>query len=204
VKEYLVGKLGMVGVCVGSNFVFGRDRQGDIKMLRSLGREMHFETHAVRKVLQEGQPVSSSLIRSNIKSGKVSDAGLMLGRPYSIEGRVSHGAGRGRTIGYPTVNLEEVRNLLPAPGVYITETEVEAKKLPSATYIGPRPTFRDATEAIESHILDYDEKIYGEWVRLTFFSRLRPVTKFRSADALREAIAKDIKKIRRFFRERKK
>jgi riboflavin kinase/FMN adenylyltransferase len=168
-------------------------------LLLSLAGELQFKVHVVSKTPSGTHPISSSRIRSLVKKGKVSESAEMLGRLYTIEGRVAKGAGRGKNLGYPTVNLEEVRNLLPAPGIYITETQVRGKTLPSVSYLGPRLTFGESSPAIESHILDYHEEVYGDWVRLAFISKIRGTMKFRSPEELKEAIAKDVARARRYF-----
>jgi riboflavin kinase/FMN adenylyltransferase len=199
VGEFLVGRLGMVEIYVGSDFAFGHGHRGNPEMLKSLGKEMNFETHVVEKSTASGRIISSSRIRESVRSGEIVDAAEMLGRPYSVEGRVCKGAGRGKALGFPTINLEEVQNLLPAPGVYVTETRVGNKTFPSVSFLGSPLTYNDERRTVESHLLDYDRDLYGEWVGITFLRRLRPVEKFPDAEALRKAIAADVQKAREFF-----
>jgi len=192
VDTVLVRWLQTSEVWVGANFLFGRDRSGNFPLLREEGARHGFAARKVDSVQYAGQVVSSTRIRGLVAVGDVSDAAVLLGRRYSIDGTVVHGDGRGRTLGFPTANLEPADQLLPARGVYATVARVGEEWLPSVTNVGVHPTVGAAAgDLVEVHLLRGGRDIYGEAVRLEFASRLRGEQAFPSVEALRQAIAAD-------------
>jgi riboflavin kinase/FMN adenylyltransferase len=143
--------------------------------------------------LEDGRPISSSLIREAVAAGDVELAWTALGRPYSVAGRVVRGAGRGRTIGIPTVNLEPppARKLLPSDGVYACTVRWDGETRGAMANLGPRPTFGEQARGLEAHLFGFDGDLYGRELTVEFVSRLRDVVKFDSVDALRAQLATD-------------
>lgn len=188
-------------ICVGSQFTFGHKRTGNVSLLRILGQELHFHVHGLANISLDGQTVSSTRIREAIRAGNLDFASQMLGRPYSLCGRVVEGARLGRKLGFPTANLDATGLVLPPSGVYAAHAEVLGKKFRAAVNIGHRPTlqFPAPLLQVEAHLLDFDADIYGEELELTFVEKLRNEQKFPSVDALREQIARDIEAANKLF-----
>ncbi len=200
--EVLRRGLGATMVCVGESFRFGQRQAGDAALLAELARELGFELRVVAPVVFRRQTASSSLVRQLIQKGEVARAGRLLARPYALTGSVAPGAGRGRTLDFPTLNLLPEQECLPARGVYATETLVEGRAFPAATNVGVRPTFGGEQLVVESHLLDFRETVTAGRLEVRFHERLREERKFPSADALREQIADDVERTRRFFARR--
>jgi riboflavin kinase/FMN adenylyltransferase len=202
VRDFLVGALSAREVYVGSSFVFGRDRDGDLSLLRNMGESFGFAAFGCAEVTSGGAPVSSTRIRAAVTAGEVTEAARLLGRPYSLSGIVVRGDGRGRGLGWPTANLAVDNELLAADGVYVSRLRIPAlaEDLPSVTNVGRRPTvYAEHPRLVECHVLDFDRDIYGERVELEMLRRLRPERKFPSADALREQIGRDAEAAREYF-----
>lgn len=203
VSDFLVGRLEAREVYVGSRFVFGRDREGDVELLRSLGEAHGFLSRGVDEVVLDGAPVSSTRVRRAVRHGDVELAGRLLGRPFDILGTIVTGENRGAALGWPTINLESENELLPANGVYTTTVRFRRSGVGHAavTNVGVRPTFGgSATEpVVESHILDFTGNVYGERVEVAFHTRLRAEETFPSAEALSRQIGRDVDAARRFF-----
>jgi riboflavin kinase/FMN adenylyltransferase len=185
----------------GHNFRFGHKAAGDTKLLAELGQEMGFEVKVYPVITVRGERVSSSHIRSLLTAGRVSRARHLLGRPFSILGAPGRGRGYGSKYTVPTINLARYEELVPRDGVYVTRTRVGAEPFDSVTNVGTRPTFGAESFAIETHLLNFHSiALTPETeVEVCFFERLRDEIKFPSVDALREQIARDVKKARRYF-----
>ncbi len=185
---------------VGHDFALGHNREGDFAALQKFGLEMDFTVHLVEPVELDGEVVSSSLIRTLLAEGDVTQAARMLGRPYSLSGEVVGGAKRGRSIGIPTANIKIwEKRAVPASGVYVTWASLGGKRWGAVTNIGVRPTFEDKLVApvVETHILDYDGgDFYGQTLYLEFISRLRAEQRFAGVDELLAQIHKDIEAAR--------
>ena len=192
-RDVLVGQFGVRQLVVGYDHGFGRGRAGDVDLLRRLGSGGGFEVTAVEAVKDGGQPISSTLIRAAVAHGDLAAAERWLGRAYSTRGVVERGAGRGRTIGIPTINLGALdpRKLLPPDGVYAVRVEWRRVRYGGMMNQGPRPTFGIAERALEIHLFDFDEELYGEAVTIEWVRRLRDVQTFPSRDALVEQLARD-------------
>ncbi len=186
----------------GYNFRFGHKAAGDVSMLSELGKRMGFEVHVYSGMRERGEPVSSSRIRKLIREGHVSRARFLLARPFSILSTAGRGRGYGAKYTVPTINLSRYEELVPADGVYITQTRVAGECFDSVTNIGKRPTFGVDSFAIETHLLNFHpiELTPETEVELHFLQRLRDEIKFPSIDALREQIARDVHKARRYLR----
>ena len=197
VKDVLVDRLAARQVVVGFNHRFGRAARGDAALLRDLGARMGFNVDVVAPLTVDGVPVSSTAIRAALGRGDVDAAARMLGRPYTLPGTVVAGAGRGRTLGFPTANVAPGRPVLVAPGVYACTFEVDGQARRAVVNVGVRPTFGEATLAVEAYLLDFSGDLYGQTVQLTFVSRVREERRFPTVDALRAQIADDVETARR-------
>jgi riboflavin kinase / FMN adenylyltransferase len=197
IKDTVVGRLHAQEVVVGYNHTFGRAARGDAALLRTVGEPMGLTTHVVPPLLVDGVPVSSSEVRAALREGNVVRAARYLGRPYSIGGTVTSGAGRGRTLGFPTANLDPERPLLVPTGVYACRAEVAGRLRPTVVNVGVRPTFGENTLAIEAYLLDFSGDLYGQTMRLHFVARLRGEQKFSGVEELRAQIGRDVEAARR-------
>jgi riboflavin kinase/FMN adenylyltransferase len=197
VKDVLADRLAARRVVVGYNHRFGRGARGDADLLRDLGVELGFEVEVVPPLAVDGLPVSSTAIRAALGRGDLDAAARMLGRSYTLPGTVVAGAGRGRTLGFPTANVAPTRAVLVAPGVYACTADVAGQGRPAVVNVGVRPTFGEATLAVEAYLMDFSGDLYGQTILLTFVSRVREERRFPSVDALRAQIAEDVETARR-------
>ncbi len=202
VRSVLSERLAVSELFLGSHFAFGRGKRGNLALLTRMGPECGFIASGVEEVFFEGEPISSTRIRTAIARGEIERANAMLGRDYELDGLVARGERVGRKIGYPTINLEPENELHPADGVYVTQIDLRSfgRRFDCVTNIGRRPTvYEDYATTIETYVLDFSADVYGEKVRLFFFARLREERKFPSMTDLSEQIARDIEATREFF-----
>lgn len=195
----LVRELGKIfSICVGADFVFGRKRSGNVALLQKLGAELHFQVHGHAAVALDGELVSSTRIRESIRTGNLDAASQMLGRTYAICGRVLTGDKLGRQLGFPTVNLEVDKLVLPPHGVYAGCTRVNGKLFRAAINIGVRPTVATGKPElrVEAHLLDFSGDLYGQELELEFGKKLRSEQRFASAAELVAQIARDVAAVR--------
>ncbi|RMD50906.1 MAG: riboflavin biosynthesis protein RibF, partial [Ignavibacteria bacterium] len=179
---------------VGYDHKFGKGRDGDENLLRSLGKDFGFTVSTVGPVTIDNKIISSTLIRNLLKDGEVEEANKMLGYNYSLRGKVVKGDQRGRTIGFPTANLGEIHpdKLIPKNGVYAVKVNVENETFGGMMNIGYRPTFKSENELImEVFIFDFDKNIYNIEIEIEFLNYLRKEIKFSSVDELVEQLNKD-------------
>ena len=179
---------------IGYDHGFGRQRAGNVDVLKMLGDRDGFRVEVVAPVATpDGHSVSSTFIRRAVAGGDLQRAAESLGRPYSVSGRVIHGAQRGRTIGFPTLNLgpPPPRKLLPPEGVYAVRVQTPNGPVGGMMNLGPRPTFGDSDTSLEAHLFDTRGDFYGAHVRLDFVARLRETRKFASAELLSRQLAHD-------------
>src|SRR6185369_8183812 len=198
----LVREIGPIqSLCVGSNFVFGHKRSGNVELLKRLGAELRFVVHGMAAVSLDGKAVSSTRIREAIARGDLDGAGQMLGRTYSLSGKVIPGDGVGRKLGFPTANLEVAGLALPPGGVYAIHAEVEGQAFRAVLNIGHRPTRNQPAPVlhVEAHLLDFTGDLYGKDLEVVFVDRLRDEKKFNSMDELRDQIGRDIEEARDRF-----
>jgi riboflavin kinase/FMN adenylyltransferase len=192
VKDVLLERLRAREIVVGYNHRFGRGARGDARLLETLAARSGFQAHVVPPKTVDGAVVSSSGIRAALARGDVTTAARALGRPYAIAGTVTSGAGRGRTLGFPTANIVSSRAVLVARGVYRGRVHVEGHSHSAVVNVGVRPTFGETTLAVEAHLLDFTGDLYDRQVRLEFLDRLRDEMRFPSVEALRAQVARDI------------
>ena len=199
VRRVLVDWLRVSEVWVGANFLFGRDRQGNFSLLRSLGQTYGFRAEKIDPVRYRDFIVSSTRVRRLVSEGRVDEAGALLGRVYSIEGTVVTGRRRGRELGFPTANLETSNELIPPHGVYATMVTVDGTIHGGVTNIGTRPTFGDSGTTVETHVLADVGDLYGKTMQVAFVQRLRDERRFEDVDALRAQIDADKRRAERLF-----
>ncbi|MGH7812748.1 MAG: bifunctional riboflavin kinase/FAD synthetase [Candidatus Binataceae bacterium] len=196
VRRYLIDGIGVRAVVAGHSVSFGHNRAGNAAVMSELGRELGFETDVVGPVKVKGIEVSSTKIRELIGAGGLRGAAALLGRDHFLRGRVVHGRERGRTIGFPTANLESETECVPPDGVYAARAILDDGAHPAIVNIGMRPTFAEAARSIEAHIFDFNRDLYGMRIKLELVERIRPEQKFESAEALKRQIAADLRKAR--------
>lgn len=182
---------------VGESFAMGKGRAGDVPALMTIGAELGFAVGAVRQVSVGGQPVSASRVRELLRAGEVEGAVALLGRPFGLRGLVVEGDRRGRTIGFPTANMQiPAVHVLPADGVYACRVELDGERLPAVTNVGVRPTFEGARRTVEAHLLDWEGDLYGRTIGVEFLHRLRGEQKFAGVEALVAQIRRDADRAR--------
>jgi riboflavin kinase/FMN adenylyltransferase len=187
-------------VYLGQGFFFGKDRKGNIDLLRKVSSELGFFADEIGEIKLRGARISSSRIRNLLLEGRVNLARRMLGRPYGVEGRIIRGDRRGHTIGFPTANLHPQNRVIPKNGVYVTSTLINDEWRRSITNVGIRPTFgKDSEPSIETYILNYDGDLYGDVLRVRFLHRVRDEKKFNSIDELISQIKKDVGRAENYF-----
>lgn len=198
-RDVLLGALGVRLVVVGSNFRFGRARAGDLDSLSRLGQDLGFRVHGVPPVQHQGAPISSTRIREALARGAVEAAADLLGRRFFVDGSVTRGAGRGRTLGIPTANMALVNECVPGGGVYACWCRIldEApESLRAVVNVGRRPTFGGGERVVEAHLLDLDRDLYGLRMRIEFSARLREERPFPGPEALVAQIRADLEQAR--------
>ena len=200
-RQIIKDGLGIQQVVVGRNFRFGHQRQCGVDDLKKFGHLFGFKVTVLEPARSGGRPISSSLIRKLLESGRIEEANKLLGHPYEISGRVVSGDKLGQRLGFPTINLETENEITPA-GVFITLTEINRKIFPSVSNIGIRPTVGGTVRQVESHLLDIALKVYQQKVSLFLLKKIREEKKFDSIQTLKEAMARDVNLARKFFRGR--
>jgi riboflavin kinase/FMN adenylyltransferase len=193
--------LELKGLIVGPDFALGKGREGNIPRLKELGAERGFTVEVMPPFIIENEVVRSSGIRIALAEGDVGKAARFLGRHFIIKGKVITGEGRGRTLGFPTINLElDPAMAIPKDGVYVTITRIDDWSMPSVTNIGTRPTFGRGKRTKETHILNFNGNLVGESIEVSFIRRLRDEIKFKSEEELKKQIKLDIKKAENVFK----
>jgi riboflavin kinase/FMN adenylyltransferase len=189
--------LKMQGMILGWDFALGRHREGSLEALHEMGKKLGFSTEVVGPVKYKGEIISSTAIRQALSNGDMAKANAMLGRPFSLEGSVIAGEGRGAELGFPTANLDlDPRHALPLDGVYATFAHFESQTKPAATFIGHRPTFSGVERIVEVHVLDYTGDLYRHDLKIDIIERLRGEQQFPDTESLKAQIAKDIAVVR--------
>ncbi len=204
VDRHLVLPFAPIALIVGEGFALGRGRAGTVERLRAIGATRGFEVEAVPLVMVEGTPVSSTRIRAQLAAGRVAEAARLLGRRYGLAGTVVTGDGRGRQLGYPTANLRlHEERALPADGIYAVLARLwgEDELHPAAMSIGLRPTFDGQVRTLEVYLLDWTGDLLGRPLEVEFVAWVRAELRFESAEALVEAMGRDVAETRRRLAE---
>jgi len=202
VRDFLHGQLGVAELYVGSNFTFGRRREGNMALLKEMGASCGFAAVEIDEVRSGGERVSSSRIRGLVLEGRIAEANDLLGRPYTMTGTIARGDRMGQRLGWPTINLAPENELYPHNGVYVTKVYFPSFEATfrSVTNIGTRPTvYENYRRVIESHILDFSSDVYGERVELSFCRHLREEKLFSSMMDLSAQIGRDADAAREYF-----
>lgn len=188
-------------VYLGKGFAFGKNRSGNIELLRHISRELGFTADEVPEITVRGQRISSTRIRKLLDDGRVNLARRYLGRPYGVEGVIVRGMRRGHTIGFPTANLKPRNRVIPKYGVYATATLIDNVWRRSITNVGVRPTFEAENEpSIETYVFDFDGDLYGDVLRVRFLYSIRDEKKFGGIEELKGQITKDSNRALNYFR----
>lgn len=203
VRGFLHERLEVKEIYVGSRFAFGYQRSGDLSLLRQMGESFGFAAFAVDEVRYEGEAVSSTRIRAALLEGRVAKATALLGRPYALSGIITRGAGMGRKLGWPTANLASENKLIPRNGVYVCRVEFASIEgsFGAVTNIGTRPTLYETySRVIESHLLDFENDVYGERAEVFLLKRLRDEVAFAGREELSQQIARDVAAAREYLK----
>ncbi len=189
-KQYLR----MRGLIIGPDFALGRSREGNVDALRALGQEMGFSVTVIPPLKGSGEIISSTAIRNALADGNMKRVAKLLGRPFSLQGKVIAGAGRGLKLGFPTANLEIApQQALPTDGVYATRAYIHDKMYQSVTSIGLRPTFGNNGRTVETYILNYHGDLYGHKLKIDIVEKLRNEERFETIEELKKQMAEDVK-----------
>jgi riboflavin kinase / FMN adenylyltransferase len=188
----LVDRFGIHGIVEGPNFMFGRDRAGNVATLRDLCPAANIKFQVVNLAQTGGAEYSSSRIRRYLQMGDVTHAATLLGRNYTITGTVERGDGRGKALGFPTANLGNIPTLVPAFGVYACSATIDGRTFPAAVNIGPNPTFDTEVRKVECHMIGLADTLYDRDVTLAFHRRLRATQRFDSVAELTAQIGEDV------------
>ena len=201
IKELLVERLNVKYLVIGDDFHFGKAREGNFALLKEKGRQFGFEVKNSQSYLQQGMRISSTLIRDALGIGNLKRAKQMLGRDYSICGRISHGDKRGRTLGFPTANIQMLRRNTPIRGVFaITMTGIDGREIQGIANVGIRPTVKgDSKVILETHLFEFNQEIYGAYVEVHFKDKIRNEIRFETFEQLKIQITKDVTRAKQFF-----
>jgi riboflavin kinase/FMN adenylyltransferase len=187
-------------ILIGDDFRFGHKRQGDFGLLEQKGKELGFSVSAMQSVMLDGERVSSTRVRQALMDGKLALAKRLLGRPYSMLGRVRSGDQLGRELGFPTANIYLHRKLTPLAGVFaVLMHGIADRPLPGAANVGTRPTVDGTRTLLEVHLLDFNQDIYGRYVEVEFCEKFRDEVRYPNLTLLKEQIAKDVEQTRDYF-----
>lgn len=201
VQQVLVDGLNVKALIVGDDFRFGCDRSGDFKYLQQSGETFGFSVEDTRTVEQQGERISSTLVRSALEEGDLSKAKALLGREFSISGRVAHGQKLARTFGVPTANVLLKRNQTPLNGVFAVEVKTSQGCFQGVANIGMRPTVGTVQPILEPHLFDFAGDLYGQRIEVVFKQKLRDEKRFNGLDELKAAILQDIQLAKAYFNE---
>ncbi|MEQ1529340.1 MAG: bifunctional riboflavin kinase/FAD synthetase [Methylococcales bacterium] len=206
IDDVLIKKLNIKHLVIGDDFHFGKARRGNFAMLKEKGSHCGFTVEDTGSFQKEGLRISSTLIRDALGEGDLAQAEMMLGRCYSVCGRVAHGDKLGRTIGYPTANIRMFRKNTPINGVFaVTMTGIDGLEFTGVANVGTRPTVAGGAKVIlETHLFDFDKNIYGRYVEVHFKKKIRDEIRFNSLDELKAQIAEDVIETKKIFAELKR
>jgi len=200
IQQVLLDKLNMKHCLIGDDFRFGRGRQGDLKLLQSLSSTNDFSVENTQSVLCNDCRASSSEIRTLLTQGDLGDAAQMLGREFSINGKIIHGHKKGRTIGFPTINIPIKRKISPVLGVFATTVEIDGVVYQGVCNIGNRPTVNGTKILLEVFLFDFDRDVYGLEAKVVFKHKIREEEKFDNFEALKQQIELDTQQAKAYFK----
>jgi riboflavin kinase/FMN adenylyltransferase len=204
IKHYLIDKLNIKGLVVGEDFKFGKNKKGDLKLLKNLASKYNFALKAIKNIKKNSQKISSTLIKKELSNSKLKTANSSLDYNYFIENKVIKGHEIAKKFGTPTANLHIPFDKILPEGVFIGLTEYKNKKHPSIVSVGHKPTLNNENKlCIETHILDFNKDIYGKNIKVSFIKKIRNQKKFKSLDLLFNQVKKDIKQAEIFFKTQK-
>jgi len=204
IQRILWDKLRVKEVYVGYNHTFGRGGKGTVAMLEEFSRQYPFRVQVVEEVVIQGENVSSTAIRNYLRQGNLEKANLLLGRPYTLTGKVIPGCGRGRKIGFPTANIAPGIKLIPKSGVYLARVHIRGKTYNGLANIGPKPTFQDSSPGVEVYIFDLQADLYHQYLEIELIKRIRDEISFPSVGSLVHQIEQDVKEARQIFKDKEK
>lgn len=206
IETLLVQKLNVKHLVIGHDFHFGKQRQGNFSLLQKKGTEFGFEVESTLPYQQQGLRISSTLVRNALQIGELQHTKQMLGRDYSVCGRVAHGDKRGRLLGFPTANIKLFRKNSPISGVFaITLAGIKKHEIQGIANVGTRPTFTgSSTIFLEIHLFDFNQEIYGRYVEVSFKEKIRDEKIFENLEALKQQITEDITRVKFFFKPQSK
>jgi riboflavin kinase/FMN adenylyltransferase len=191
IRDILVDQIGVRHLVVGYDCRFGHRRAGTAELLQEMAETYGYQVTVVPPITEAGMMVSSSNIRQLVTQGQVEDANRLLGRYYAVEGTVIKGFQRGRTIGFPTANVDVINDVIPQTGVYAVRVEWQEKRYDGVANVGYNPTFANQALSVEAHLFDFEADLYGESIRVEFLRKIRDERKFASVDDLTAQIARD-------------
>lgn len=200
-KQYFFSLLRVKYLLVGEDFRFGQQRMGDVALIQEMGKTLGCQVEAFPDVSLDNQRISSTKIREALAQGELEHASSLLGRTYSLCGRVTKGDGRGRQWGVPTANLSMHRLSLPLRGVFCVTIKRQGKLFTGVANLGSRPTVDGTKNILEVNLFDFDENLYGEMLQVFFLHKLRDEIKFSSMDALIEQIHTDVRAAKAYYAE---
>ena len=202
--DYLQDRYDVAGLAAGFNYTFGKFGAGTARTLKELGERHGFQVFIAEPVLLDGEPVSSTRIRTLVNEGQMERAGALLGRPYTLSGPVVSARRIGHRLGYPTANVEAGEQLLPPDGVYATYALADGVAYPAVTNVGRNPTVAGKQRTVETYILNEELSLYGTDLSVSFLSRLREERTFPTLEALSEQIGRDVQTAKKLFDSAKK
>lgn len=201
IRDMVVGVLRASAIVEGPDFRFGHDTEGDLQALQKMAKTYGFEVEEVQPVFCDGRMVSSTMIRSLLRLGQVDLAARALGRLYSVSGNVVKGRGKGRELGFPTINLSIPAQLLPRPGVYVVKVDWDGGSAFGMSFLGRRLTFKEEYIIFEVHLFDFEEELYNRMVTVSFHHHLRDEQAFESQEDLRQQLLRDLQDSHRYLAE---
>lgn len=203
--DVLLDKLKVNYLVVGDDFCFGKDRLGDVNLLREFAKQNNFLLEVCQSFIKDGLRISSTKIRELLAAGDLAKAERLLGRRYSVFGKVIHGAERGRELNFPTANIHLRNKTTPISGVFIVQVlNVINKPIPGVANIGFRPTVGDNKRLLEFFLFDFDADIYGKLVKIEFLQKIRDEVKFANLALLQQQIQKDVVAAKKYFETKKR
>lgn len=200
IEHLLVERLGIKQLIIGDDFRFGKNRAGDFAMLKQAGEQFGFAVSDTASFKLSMCRISSTEVRQALERDDLATAEQMLGRPYSINGKVFHGDKRGRQLGFPTANVMLKRRVSPISGVYTVAIKLDGQQLYGVANVGSRPTVSGVRQQLEVHIFEFSQQIYGQTIEVVLLKKLRNEMKFASLDALKNQIAVDSEQARHYLK----